>query len=380
MLPVSSRKHAMFEPQHFPRRILLAVTGLSPQIVTETLYALAVQQKPAFIPSEVHLITTREGADRARLSLLSDSPGGFDRLCKDYRLPEIAFPETNIHVLIDAKGQPLEDIRTPEDNRIAADLITAILRELTADPQSALHVSIAGGRKTMAFFIGYALTLFGRAQDRMSHVLVTPPFESSYQFFYPTPYEKVIEVAGQQLADAASAQVSLADIPFVRLRHGLPDSLLGGFASYNETVDAARRALGPAELIVDLKQRCVTASGLRFPLAPAQLALLAVFTRRLLVGEAAIGAPGKDSPDAEWAARYLRELRTITGRMGDIDSTEQALRNGMDGHYFSTVLSRLHRTLKKHLGASSTYRIDGAACRPRRYALALSATEVRLLE
>ena len=42
----------------FPRRILLAVSGLTPQIVTETLYALAVIQKPAWIPTEVHLITT----------------------------------------------------------------------------------------------------------------------------------------------------------------------------------------------------------------------------------------------------------------------------------------------------------------------------------
>ena len=27
-------------PEHYPRRILLAVTGLSPQVLTETLYAL----------------------------------------------------------------------------------------------------------------------------------------------------------------------------------------------------------------------------------------------------------------------------------------------------------------------------------------------------
>ena len=44
-----------------PRKILLAVTGISPQIVTETLYALgceAEENPDAFIPTEVHLITT----------------------------------------------------------------------------------------------------------------------------------------------------------------------------------------------------------------------------------------------------------------------------------------------------------------------------------
>jgi CRISPR-associated protein (TIGR02584 family) len=33
------------EPSEYSRRVLLAVTGLSPQVVTETLYALAVQRR-----------------------------------------------------------------------------------------------------------------------------------------------------------------------------------------------------------------------------------------------------------------------------------------------------------------------------------------------
>ena len=35
----------------YPRRILLCVTGLTPQILTETLYALAVQRQPPFVPT-----------------------------------------------------------------------------------------------------------------------------------------------------------------------------------------------------------------------------------------------------------------------------------------------------------------------------------------
>ena len=50
------------QPESFERRLLVAVCGLSPQILTETLYALAVKRSPAFIPTEVHLLTTREGA------------------------------------------------------------------------------------------------------------------------------------------------------------------------------------------------------------------------------------------------------------------------------------------------------------------------------
>ncbi|WP_324601743.1 CRISPR-associated ring nuclease Csm6, partial [Accumulibacter sp.] len=262
--PRRSMPYAREHPSAYPRRILLAVTGLSPQIVTETLYALAVAPAPgarAFVPSEIHLITTRSGADKARLALLSDDPGWFHRLCRDYALPPIDFAAEHIHVLADADGDPLDDIRSPDDNRCAADGISELVRDFTADADCALHVSIAGGRKTMGFFLGYALSLYGRPQDRLSHVLVAEPFESSSAFYYPTPASQVIELAGGRLADAASARITLAELPFVSLRHGLPEALLTGHASYNEAVAAARRALAPAQLTIDLAGRRIQAAG-----------------------------------------------------------------------------------------------------------------------
>ena len=145
-------------PADYPRRILLAVTGLTPQVVTETLYALAVQSTPPFVPTEIHLITTTEGAERARLSLLDPASGQFHALCRDYALSGIDFAATNIHTLADAAGRPLADIRTPEDNTRAADCLLAEVRRLCADDACALHVSIAGGRKTMGFFLGTTST------------------------------------------------------------------------------------------------------------------------------------------------------------------------------------------------------------------------------
>lgn len=51
-----------------------------------------------------------------------------------------------LSLLSDAHGHPLNDIRSPADNRAAADFITAQVRAITADPGCALHASIAGGR------------------------------------------------------------------------------------------------------------------------------------------------------------------------------------------------------------------------------------------
>ena len=42
------------------RRILMCVSGMSPAVVTETLYALLTQDEP-FVPDEVHVITTHKG-------------------------------------------------------------------------------------------------------------------------------------------------------------------------------------------------------------------------------------------------------------------------------------------------------------------------------
>ncbi len=367
-------------PRTCSRRILLAVTGLSPQIVTETLYALAIATDPPFIPTEIHLVTTAEGAERARLALLSDKLGWFHRLCLDYALPPIAFDATHIHVLRDTDGRPMSDIRSPQDNLACADFITEQVRTLTADPDTALHVSIAGGRKTMGFFLGYALSLFGRPQDRLSHVLVSEPFENTWSFFYPTPYENVIETADKKLADARDARVSLAEIPFVSLRHGLPSALLDGRASFNATVDAARATLGPARLEIDLGRREVRAAGRSFRLPPAELAILAVFARRALAGAPALPAPPKDVPDMAWAARYLRELRAIVGPMRDMSSAEHALRGGMDGSYFSSRLSKLRSALTRELGAAAgPYLIDDGGRRPHRYRLGLEAEAVRIV-
>ncbi len=363
------------------RRILLAVTGLSPQVVTESIYALAVAQDPPWIPDAVRIITTGDGAERARLSLLGDEPGWFRRLLDDHGLPPVEFDGDSILVVPGPDGRPLADIRTPEDNACAADFICEQVRRLTADPRTELHVSIAGGRKTMGYYLGYALSLFGRPRDRLSHVLVSEPFESSWDFFYPTPYSRVIQTRDGNLADTRNAAVTLAEIPFVSLRHGLDRRLLEGEARFSEAVAAASRALAPAHLVIDRRAGRVRAAGTEFSLPPAQLALLAVFARRAAEGAPPLPAPPKDAPDADWARRFLAEYDAVGDELAARDRTHAALARGMDGDYFSVLKSSLHRTLRQRLGAAAApYLIDDGGTRPRRYSLRLPAAAVRFMD
>ncbi len=80
--------------------------------------------------------------------------------------------------------KPLMDIRTAEDTEVAADHITDHVRKLTRDQDSALYVSIPGSRKTPGLCTGSALSLYSRRQDRLSHVLVSAPYESLPDSFY----------------------------------------------------------------------------------------------------------------------------------------------------------------------------------------------------
>ena len=347
----------MKEPQDYPRRLLVAVTGLSPQIVTETLYALAVEQKPPFVPTEVRLITTEEGAERAKLSLLHPESGWFHRLRADYGLPPIAFGPEHVHVLEDAGGRPLDDIRSPEDNERAADAITDVVRDLTRGDDSALHVSIAGGRKTMGFYLGYALSLYGREQDRLSHVLVNAPYESHKEFFYPTPRSVPIcaREPDSQPYDARDAEVTLAEIPFVRLRDELPEDLKDlreGKVRFSEAVTAAQRAIGPSELVIDLPARRLRAGGKNLALSPLHLAFLAWLARRHKEGREGVECPVPEIPEPAHAEAFLTEYRRIIGEMGDDERTTKRLcdDNGMTREFFSQTKSKLHRALKEKLG------------------------------
>jgi len=260
------------------RRILVCVTGLTPQVVTETIYALAHRQ-PAWIPTEVHILTTVTGAQRARLLLLAKDRAQFQRLLDDYQLPPIRFDESHVHVLEDTQGRSLDDIRSPDDNMAMADAILAAIAEFTTDPDTALHVSLAGGRKSMGFFAGYALSLYGRPQDRLSHVLVSEGFETNPEFFFPPKQPRVLIGRHGEPLSTSEARVDLAEIPFVRLRDRLPRELLGG-GRFIDAVAAAQRLQQPPRLRVMTAMRRIVCADLEIALSPANFAVYAWHAER----------------------------------------------------------------------------------------------------
>lgn len=204
---------------HPQRTLLLAVTGMSPAVITETLYG--IDRKGEEWPKEIQVITTSVGKDKIYKGLITDNH--LANLCNELKKPLISFTEAHILVVPDAEGDAVEDARSLEDHEALANFIMTTVRDATADESTRIHASIAGGRKTMTFYLGYAMSLFGRHFDKLSHVLVTDGYEQCSDFYYPTRDSLMLQTYNKKELDAKDAEVTLADIPFIRQRSLIPD-------------------------------------------------------------------------------------------------------------------------------------------------------------
>lgn len=203
------------------KNILLCVSGITPQIITETLYALSVLRNPPFIPDEIHVITTSVGKKLIIQKLLDPVSGHFHRLIANYRLTAPKFDLETIHVIADDSGD-IVDIVDERHNEITAGFIIYKVKELCTPEENRVHASIAGGRKTMSLFLGMGMQFFAKEKDEMSHVLVNPPFEGHPEFFYPPDPPKEITVYNPNIGryenvSTSEAKITLANIPFIRL-------------------------------------------------------------------------------------------------------------------------------------------------------------------
>ncbi len=305
------------------RNILLCVAGLTPQIITETLYALTQQRRQSV--DEIRVITTLPGQDKLLKSLLDSPHGRFFAFCRDYGIAPkaIRFDHTSITAVQTSDGRTLDDIRLNEENRRTADRICEIVRELAKDENARIHASAAGGRKTMGIFLANAMQLFGRRQDALSHVLVNEPFENHPEFYYPPPVPVTLDLKDRQgqvigQASTAEARVELADIPFVRLRGVLKDWLTDLPSGYGEIVERAQTELDLQDAAHDLRLDCKTKTvallDQRAKLTEREFFFYLLFARARKMGRSADGCLSLDEITREELDATFRLLSQARGR------------------------------------------------------------------
>jgi CRISPR-associated protein (TIGR02584 family) len=259
------------------REILVAVAGLTPQVVTETLYYLTQKRDPPLAIAEIYVLTTQRGRQRILTDLLTPDGGHFHALCGEYDIDPttITFDADHIYAFTDVAGIPLDDIRTAADSAAVADQILALIRRLTDDLTTRLHCSLAGGRKTQSALLGFALQLYGRPQDTLLHVLVDEAFEGHADFFYPSRQPRLIQTRDGRQLDARTARVDVAEIPYVRLRTKLFGDQFTPATGFDQVIAHAQHTLDLLPnlevLLIAPKNRRIYIGKVEIPLRPIEL-------------------------------------------------------------------------------------------------------------
>jgi CRISPR-associated protein Csx14 len=263
------------------REILIFVAGTTPQIISETVCALACKKPPVY-PNEIYVVTTSHGRRCIEETLIRKNI--LAEFAREYNIPEVKLSEGTFVMARTDEGEIIDDIRTEKENEIFGDLITSLVREQAGDLKARLHCSLAGGRKTMSFYLGSALQLFGRPWDKLYHVLVSPEFESNPDFFYKPRRNRVItgkSAAGKVIElNTRNAEICLAELPFIRL--GGRTTLSG--KSFSELVAEGQAEIDTASLQpfldVNFRQRTVRIGGDSVEFSPVHLMVYAGFLRR----------------------------------------------------------------------------------------------------
>ncbi|MBL8343977.1 MAG: TIGR02584 family CRISPR-associated protein [Rubrivivax sp.] len=362
------------EPTEFSRRALVCVLGRNPQILTETLFALAVRAKPRWVPTEIHVITTALGAEDARAKLLDPVRGHFHRLVAEY-LPgaSIAFDGTSvdaegrprwIHVICraDDPGQPLDDIDDPEDSAATGNAILRVIAPLVNDPHCAIHASIAGGRKTMGALLCSAISLLGRPQDQISHVLVPSELEGHPEFFYPPRQPTELTLRDGRKYAAHDALVRLARVPLLRFAAGMRSKILESRLSYEQLVAQAEQDLLPQPVVLSMATRTVRVGSAVVTLEPMEMAWYAYLAERRQrhLAEPGLVAPGfvrVDKDPTRNIGIHEADLRRVFARLTDVQYKPPSRRLDEFKDEFKSRVSYINAKLRSALGEATAQRL-----------------------
>jgi len=262
------------------KHVLLAVVGLSPQVVTEALYALLHDGR---VVDRLEIITTGQGAGEVNRFLLTPGNNRIDLFCQEYGLPPVEFGPQAVHVLSLPNGEVIDDIKNAEDNEQLLRLCLELAFQSTSDPDVRVSFLVAGGRKTMTSCLTLAAQLYGRPCDRLYHVLVAPEFENSRDFWFP-PRESVLlklkDGNGEVFfKETRYAHISLIPIPFVSIREQLAASVLDRPRSPADLMQSLIRE-EHRRLRIDLRESKISFGVMERDLHPARLALYAFFAEQ----------------------------------------------------------------------------------------------------
>lgn len=262
---------------------LLALLGLHPKVLTETLYGLCVKRSIAI--TKVIGIASGVAKQKIVSELLNPVAGEFYTLCREYPECFTGIQLSPESVRVARLGdEEIADIANSRQSQAYLNLIMGTVMEMTSHKEVCLHTVVAGGRRTMSVYLAMVMQLLARPQDRMYHLFVEPwEAETNSDFYFPTRHSKPMITYDGRAFDAKDVRVDLVEIPFLRLRPRVPAELLAS-ADYQNILNWVQREVDVAPqllpLHIDAQQHCILIGAIPIPLEPVELAIYWFFAKK----------------------------------------------------------------------------------------------------
>ncbi len=294
--------------ESFPQRpeVLIATLGTRPEVITLAL-DLLLPDHPITHVVVIHTARRFMPIGRALTRLEKEFP---DRTRYAHAGIACTFETVELHVA----GQPFDDIATREQ---AGAAFTAIYQRVQHHKQAGhrIHLSIAGGRKSMSVYGMAVAQLLFDTEDRLWHILSHPTFEES-----------------DAMHTDRAEDVQLVRIPV------LANSFLNPVLSELIITDDPMRAVERQQDLLTLQQRQRRHTFLTQHLTAAEYRVVEALMREILLENR--------SPTYEQLGRRLirapktveHTLRSVYGKLGDflqVPTANQQILIAFVSPYFS---------------------------------------------
>ena len=233
--PVAVTAEPTIESQR--KHVLVAILGTSPAVLTEAVWALAMQKN--IVLDKIVVLTTTEGRDKFFKDVYDAQKHIWRDLCADLNAAGKAIDEkiigpASFKIFPDENNDFAKDLPSYDANMLAADMMVNELggERFNKGDMWVIHGLIAGGRKTMTALFFSCMCLLARKGDQVYHVLA-PGCENDPNFYYPrTPPE--------------ANKVNLFSVPFVRMGRWAEDMTKNKGMTYRNLIDAVEHELDTA--------------------------------------------------------------------------------------------------------------------------------------
>lgn len=321
------------------KNILLAISGLTPQIVTEMLYALSIKKN--IIIDEIFIVTTKrgkmvlEGKDKSTSASKTTIKNEIKNLCSYYKINQPKFNLSTNVIIAEEESIELFDIKTDKENRLFPNKLAILIKRLTANSSTNIHASLSGGRKSMSAHLALVMSLFARSQDKLYHVLTDEKFE--FKNFYPKTREE-------------ENALTVAEIPFVRLRC-INDPLLKEEISYSKLVAKTQEKLRflteDAKLIIELKKQTIRYKDKSVQLTTTEIAFYSKFViTKINLNK---GIKKSEIQSNEFASELSQFLKEHFNYYIDERDKKHWSRKGLEDKYFLSIKSKINKKIEQLL-------------------------------